>query len=180
MLKKFPVPNPKVWGSRRSILVFVIALMALAIDQATKIIALNTLTRHMRQDAIGDILGWYLTFNDSAAFSIGVGATWVFTLTSSIAVLCLIWFIPRIQTTGWAVMAGFLLGGVAGNLVDRVSRAPGFPNGQVVDFIQIPFGFPIFNFADCCVTIVMSFVVLRIFRGDKIGGGQLTGGGASK
>ncbi len=150
---------------------FLIALIALAMDQATKILALNTLTSQVRVDALGDILGWYLTFNDSAAFSIGLGATWIFTLISSVAALALIWFVPRIQTTGWAVMAGFLLGGVAGNLVDRLTRAPGFPNGQVVDFIQIPFGFPIFNLADCCVTVVMTFVVIRIFRGETIGGG---------
>lgn len=150
---------------------FLIALIALAMDQATKILALNTLTSQVRVDALGDILGWYLTFNDSAAFSIGLGATWIFTLISSVAALALIWFVPRIQTTGWAVMAGFLLGGVAGNLVDRLTRAPGFPNGQVVDFIQVPFGFPIFNLADCCVTVVMSFVVIRIFRGETIGGG---------
>ncbi len=151
-------------------MIFLIALIALAIDQATKILALNTLTSQVRVDALGDVLGWYLTFNDSAAFSIGLGATWIFTLISSVAVLALIWFVPKIQTTGWAVMAGFLLGGVAGNLIDRLTRAPGFPNGQVVDFIQIPFGFPIFNLADCCVTIVMTFVVIRIFRGETIGG----------
>lgn len=172
--------SSKVWLSRRSLLVFVIALIALVADQATKILALNTLTKQVRVDAFGDILGWYLTFNDSAAFSIGLGATWVFTLISSLAVLALIWFVPKIQTTGWAVMAGFLLGGVAGNLIDRLTRAPGFPNGQVVDFIQIPFGFPIFNLADCCVTVVMSIVVIRIFRGETIGGGLAKSEGNSK
>jgi len=164
------VLSTKAWVSRQSLLVFSIGIVALAIDQASKILALSTLTPRTRVDVLGEWLGWYLTFNDSAAFSIGVGATWIFTLISSIAVLTLIWFVPRIRTTGWAVMAGFLLGGVAGNLVDRLTRAPGFPNGQVVDFIQIPFGFPIFNFADCCVTVVMSIVVIRIFRGETIGG----------
>jgi signal peptidase II len=164
------VRSAKDWVSRQSILVFGIALVALTVDQASKILALGTLTPRTRVDFLGDMLGWYLTFNDSAAFSIGVGATWIFTLISSIAVLSLIWFVPRIRTTGWAIMAGFLLGGVAGNLVDRLTRAPGFPNGQVVDFIQIPFDFPIFNFADCCVTVVMAIVVIRIFRGETIGG----------
>jgi signal peptidase II len=166
--------------SRRTLLVFVIAIIALAVDQSTKILALNTLTERVRVEALGDILGWYLTFNDSAAFSIGVGATWIFSLISSLAVLALIWFVPRIQTTGWAVMAGFLLGGVAGNLIDRLTRAPGFPNGHVVDFIQIPFNFPIFNFADCCVTIVMTLVVIRIFRGETIGGGLAKTAGDTK
>jgi len=54
-------------------------------------------------------------------------------------------------------------------LIDRVSKAPGFPNGQVVDFIQIPFNFPIFNIADIFICSVMAFTVIRVFRGDKIG-----------
>jgi signal peptidase II len=151
-------------------LVFGIAIFALTLDQATKILAISTLEPRVRVNAIGDLLGWYLTFNDSAAFSIGGGVTWIFTAISSLAVLALIWFVPRIQTLGWAVMAGFLLGGVGGNLVDRLTRDPGFPNGHVVDFIQIPFNFPIFNFADCCVSVVMALVVVRILRGDSIGG----------
>ncbi len=153
------------------------AVLVLAIDQATKIVAIETLTKHVRVDAIGDILGWYLTYNDSAAFSINLGATWVFTTISSLAVLVLIWYIPRIASRSWAIMAGFLLGGVAGNLVDRLTRSPGFPSGQVVDFIQIPFNFPIFNFADCCVSVVMALVVIRIFRGEAIGGGSVTQAG---
>jgi signal peptidase II len=119
---------------------------------------------------LGDVLGWYLTFNDSAAFSLGFGATWIFTIISAIAVLALIWFAPKMHTPGWSASAGILLGGVLGNLIDRLTKAPGFPNGQVVDFIQIPFNFPIFNFADICISGVMTLVVIRVFRGDTIGG----------
>ncbi|NBW90355.1 MAG: hypothetical protein EBR51_10730, partial [Gammaproteobacteria bacterium] len=46
---------------------------------------------------------------------------------------------PRIQTTGWLILAGMLTGGISGNLIDRLTREPGFGSGQVVDFIQIPF-----------------------------------------
>ena len=118
---------------------------------------------------LGDALGWYLTFNDSAAFSIGFGATWIFTIISAAAVLALIWFTPQMRTVGWASAAGLLLGGVTGNLIDRVSKTPGFPNGQVVDFIQIPFNFPIFNIADIFISCVMAFTVIRVFSGYKIG-----------
>jgi signal peptidase II len=58
---------------------------------------------------------------------------------------------------------------VVGNLVDRVTREPGFPNGHVIDFLQLPFGFPIFNLADTSIVIAMSIVVVRILRGHKVG-----------
>jgi signal peptidase II len=162
--------NSNPWTQKRVFLSLGFALIALAVDQGSKIIALSVLPRHQHVDGIAGLIGWYLTFNDSAAFSISFGATWVFTLISTLATVALIWFLPRMKTVGWSLMAGVLLGGVVGNLVDRVSRAPGFPNGQVVDFIQIPFNFAIFNFADVCVTTVMSLVVIRIFLGDPVGG----------
>src|SRR5689334_23846598 len=38
----------------------------------------------------------------------------------------------------WALALGLLLGGALGNLVDRLFREPGFPQGHVVDFIDLP------------------------------------------
>ena len=160
----------KLWLNKRVWLSLGIAVGIVAIDQLTKALALASLESYTRVSVLGDVLGWYLTFNDSAAFSIGFGATWFFTGVSTLAVLAIIWFSPRMKTIGWSAAAGILLGGVAGNLVDRLTKSPGFPNGQVVDFIQIPFNFPIFNFADICISGVMIFAVVRILRGDKIGG----------
>ena len=61
---------------------------------------------------------------------------------------------------------GLLLGGAWGNGLNRMLRPPGFPRGQVVDFlaIRVPEFFPIgpdlarFNFAD--VAILLGFAVL--------------------
>jgi signal peptidase II len=72
----------------------------------------------------------------------------------------------------WLVLAGVLGGGILGNLIDRLVREPGFANGHVVDFIQIPFNFPIFNFADICISVGMTLVAWRIIAGDKIGGSK--------
>ncbi|MDE2409397.1 MAG: signal peptidase II, partial [Actinomycetales bacterium] len=80
------------------------------------------------------------------------------------------WYGLRVRTLGWAAMAGVALGGVTGNLFDRLTRAPGFPSGQVVDFIQIPFNFPIFNVADSAICVVAALVVIAVARGSKLGG----------
>jgi signal peptidase II len=149
---------------------FAPALAVVLLDQASKQIALAGLRPGQTVPVLGDVLGWHLVFNDSAAFSIGFGVTWIFTLFSTVATLLLLWFGPKAKTTGWRVIAGVFLGGVVGNLIDRLTREPGFGFGHVVDFIKIPFGFPIFNIADSAICVIGAITVILISRGQKIGG----------
>jgi signal peptidase II len=74
----------------------------------------------------------------------------------------------RLRSVSWAVALGLLLGGAAGNLSDRLFRAPGPLRGRVVDWILLPH-FPwIFNLADSAivcgavVVALLSFLDLRI------------------
>lgn len=146
------------------------ALIVLTADQAVKDWMIATQPPHVSVAVFDPLLHWYLTYNDSAAFSIGFGATWVFSIISAAAALTLLWFGSRMRTRGWSLLAGVLLGGVVGNLIDRLIRAPGFGSGQVVDYIQVPFNFPIFNLADSAICIVAGIVVILTSRGKKIGG----------
>ena len=145
------------------------AWLVIIVDQLIKNFLLNTLTPGEPVEFLGSLVRLNLTFNDSAAFSIGFGATWIFTIISSIAVLVLIWYSFKIETLSWSIMAGILLGGVSGNLIDRYIREPGFAIGYVVDYIQIPFSFPIFNIADMAIFFICSISVIRILLGHQIG-----------
>jgi len=49
-----------------------------------------------------------------------------------------------------------IVGGGIGNLIDRV-RA-----GFVVDYISVSFFPPVFNFADCCVTVGTVFLIIHM------------------
>ena len=162
-----PVTNSKISRGLWFVLAAVLVVIA---DQSAKDAVITFLQPGVSYDFLGSVVRLYLTYNDSAAFSIGFGITWIFTLISSAAALVLLWFGPRVNTVGWALMAGAALGGVTGNLIDRLTRAPGFPAGQVVDFIQIPFNFPIFNLADSAICIVAALVVIQMARGRKLGG----------
>ena len=148
------------------------ALFLVFVDQLSKFIIEDLLDPGESINVIGDVLKFTLVYNDSAAFSLGVGATWPLTIISSIAVLAIIWFGPKSKTFTWLVISGLVLGGATGNLVDRLFREPGFANGHVVDFLQIPFSFPIFNLADTFVVIGVSLALIRTFRGDELGGGR--------
>lgn len=147
----------------------VAALIVLA-DQVIKNAVIAQLTPQQSYNWLGSVVRLYLTFNNSAAFSMGWGITWIFTLISACAAIALAWFGLRARTQLWSALAGLALGGVLGNLTDRLFRAPGFPSGQVVDYIQIPFNFPIFNLADSAICVAAGLTVLMVARGSKIGG----------
>lgn len=156
----------------KTYLVLGLALFLVFLDQLSKFFIEDLLSLGESVSVIGDLLRFTLMYNDSAAFSLGVGATWPLTIISSIAVLALIWFGPKSKTLIWLIISALVLGGATGNLIDRLFREPGFANGHVVDFLQIPFNFPIFNLADSFVVIGVSLALIRTFRGDELGGGK--------
>jgi len=158
--------------SARYLLFGVSASLIVALDQLTKFWAEANLVGQGSITIIGELLQFRLAYNNAAAFSLGFGATWVLTTISLVASIALIALSPRIKTMTWALIGGMALGGAVGNLIDRAFKQPEFFNGHVVDFIQIPFNFPIFNLADTFLVVAVSLAILRTLMGDEIGGGR--------
>jgi signal peptidase II len=135
----------------------------ITLDQATKNWAVQTLAGQPPVPVVGQWLQLRLVYNSGAAFSLGTGSTWVFTLLASVVVLVLVWNAPRVTHRGYAVALGLLLGGAGGNLFDRLLRDPGVGHGEVVDFLALP-SFPVFNVADIgisCAALLIGVLVLR-------------------
>lgn len=65
----------------------------------------------------------------------------------------------RVKSTPWAIALGLALGGIFGNLADRIFREPGMLRGEVVDWIQLP-NWPIFNIADSAVVCAAVLVTI--------------------
>lgn len=128
-------------------------------DFATKAWALQSLSTEPRR-VIGTFLQFTLVRNSGAAFSFATGLTILFSLLALSVVVAVIYFAPRITSAGWHLTIGLLLGGVLGNLTDRIFREPSFLSGHVIDWIQIPH-WPVFNLADSaiCVAAALSFVL---------------------
>jgi signal peptidase II len=112
-----------------------IALVVLAVDQLSKMWAEANLLVGRRFPLVGDALGIQLIYNPGAAFSIGSGATWVFTIAAGGAVVAAAWFAWRVRSRAWSVCIGLFLGGAVTHFLDRLLRAPSFGQGHVVDFI---------------------------------------------
>jgi len=77
-----------------------------------------------------------------------------------VVIAVLAWRSRHVVSPTAAVATGLVLGGAAGNLADRVFRAPGPLRGAVVDFLAIGWG-PIINAADICVLVGVAILTCR-------------------
>lgn len=162
--------RPPARSRRRRLLLFAaIAATAYAADVVSKVLAVEHLSGEPRVPLVGDVFSLYLTYNSGAAFSFLTGHTEVLSVVAIVAVGVVLWIARRLGSTGWAVALGFLLGGVAGNLTDRLVREPGFMRGHVVDFFMLP-NFPVFNVADICINIAAGLIILQAVRGTNVDG----------
>jgi signal peptidase II len=129
------------------------------IDFATKAWALQSLSSQPRK-VVGTLLQFTLVYNSGAAFSFATGFTIIFSMLALAVVIATVYFAPKITSRGWQLTIGLLLGGVLGNLTDRIFREPSFLSGYVIDWIQIPH-WPVFNLADSaiCIAAAISFIL---------------------
>ena len=156
-------------SARRRLLFALIALAAYAVDQASKLLAVERLEGRPDVQVLGEVLQLHLTYNPGAAFSTGTGLTPLISTVAIVATLAVLWSARRIGTTTWAIALGLLLAGITGNLTDRLFRDPGPLRGHVVDFLQLP-NWPIFNFADIFINVAAGLIVVQAFRGVRIDG----------
>ena len=158
--------------SFRALLVLaLVAVGGYALDQISKALVVRVMTEGENVRVLGDVLQWHFVRNPGAAFSFATGLTWVFSLIAAGVVVFVVWFAPRIRSRLWAIVFGLLLGGVLGNLTDRLFREPSFGLGHVVDFIYTPWMMPaIYNVADCCIVVSMVLFMLLSLRGIGLDG----------
>ena len=108
-----------------------------------------------------------MVMNDGAAFSSFRGYQFVLII---IAIFVLFYIvksiIPDIKTRLGLVFVSLLIGGIVGNLFDRVFY------GKVIDFLSFNiFGymFPVFNFADVFICCGIVLYLIYYLRGEKHG-----------
>jgi signal peptidase II len=165
-----PLAAPAV-APRRLGLMFATALIALALDQATKAVAAWALAGDRTIPLLGHWLQLRLVRNPGAAFSMGESLTWVFTVLATLVVIGAVWSAPRVRSRYWAFTLGLLVAGAAGNLADRLFRPPAFGRGHVVDFIDYAGRF-VGNVADIAIVAAMVLMMVGVFRGVGLDGAR--------
>jgi signal peptidase II len=153
-------------------IIAILAVVVLAADQFAKYLAIENLPPERSVPVIGEFLQFYLVRNPGAAFSLGENVTWLFTIALLVVAVVIAWLAAtRIRSRAWAVVLGLLLGGVLGNLGDRLFREPGFLVGHVVDFISTPWMMPaIYNVADMFIVTMMIGVAVLVLSGLRLDG----------
>ena len=138
----------------------VLSALAVALDQISKALAVAYLK------PIGTLPLWkdvfHLTYriNYGAAWSMFADEPWVFMSISSLAIVAILvyYFWDKKLTPAIRYPLAMILGGGIGNMIDRIFV------GYVVDFFDARFiNFPVFNVADCFVTVgafTLFFVIL--------------------
>lgn len=143
--------------------VYIIALISLIIDQIVKILVSNYLILGQTTKIINNF--FYLTYvqNTGAAFSILIGYRYILIIITLIFLYYLYKYTKK-QTNPnkLAILShGLLLGGIIGNLIDRIIY------GYVIDYLDFMifnYNFPIFNLADtfivigCIILVINSYV----------------------
>jgi signal peptidase II len=136
-----------------------IALVVILLDQLTKHWALNALSDGRIIEVVWT-LQFNLAFNSGMAFSRGRGLG---PYIAVVATLVIVWLLVSLRSGGTKLGAfgmGCLIGGAAGNLLDRLFRGDAWLRGSVVDFIDFQW-FPIFNVADIAVNVGAIALILN-------------------
>lgn len=163
--------RPPIRRSAAGTTIAVLAILVLAADQFVKQLTIERLPLHEVVPVWGSFLQLYFVRNSGAAFSLGSNVTWVFTIAMAAVSVIIVWKAFEVRSRLWAVVLGLLLGGVLGNLTDRLFRQPGFPEGHVVDMISMPWMMPaIFNVADIFIVGGMISVALLVVVGLRFDG----------
>ena len=131
------------------------AVLVVAIDQLTKVLARNAISGGGSEELFGGLVKIVDVRNSGVAFGQLSGGGPLVVVVVALAVGALLWyFLSHLETPHIWLATGLVVGGAAGNIIDR-ARA-----GAVSDFIKLPH-WPAFNFADAAITVgVIAIVVL--------------------
>ena len=162
-------PHPARRSGRVLALFAAVAAATYALDVVTKLVAVAELQDRPPVRVVGELLQLTLVRNPGAAFSTGTSYTLVLSMIAIAAVGVVLYVARTLRDRLWAIGLGCLLGGVLGNLTDRLLRQPGPLRGHVIDWIELP-NWPVFNVADMCINVAAAVIVVQALRGVSLNG----------
>lgn len=146
--------------------IFIIAFICTFIDQVIKILLSGVLEVGESINVISSFFAVTMLHNTGAAFSILTSNTILLILVSIVALNLIYFFLIRNRdlTKLENIIYGVLIGGILGNLIDRIIH------GYVIDYLDFTifgYAFPVFNFADICIVISIFLIIILTCKGEK-------------
>lgn len=144
----------------------ILVIIGVVIDQVTKIIAINMLDGKGSVKVINKFIYFTYTENTGAAWGIFSGKMWLLYVITLLALGVFTYMLKDFDlknNTIYSISMVLIITGTFGNFIDRLFRK------FVVDFIEVNFffykDFPVFNFADMCLTIGVTLLIIDIMFG---------------
>ena len=134
-------------------------ILGVLADRITKILAAGNLPYEVPVPIIGNIFSLEYIHNEGAAWSIlngRVGLLLIITVLVTIFIALLLHKTPK-EHKFMRFSYALLISGALGNIIDRLYY------GYVIDFLRFP-NFPVFNIADCCVTVGIALIVILTIK----------------
>ena len=145
--------------------IFQICAVGLIIDQFIKFLVTYNMKLGSIITIIPNFFEIYYLQNKGAAFSSFQGMRYVLILVSLIIFFGMLIHIKNTNITNKVeiISLGFIMGGLIGNLIDRILYS------YVIDYLSFTFfgySFAVFNFADSLIVIGVILLVIEIIRSD--------------
>lgn len=140
----------------------ILTVLLLVIDQLLKWAISANLALNHSVVVIPGVMALTNLHNRGAAWSILEGQQWFFTLISIIAIVIIVWLMYHFRRNPPVMVClCMILAGTLGNFIDRLRL------GYVVDMFETLFiNFPVFNAADCCLTLGVIALAWLIIKED--------------
>ena len=147
--------------------IYILAVVIfVAIDQISKSIVISTMKLSQKVVLIENFFSLTHVRNYGAGFSILQNARLFLTVISIVTVIVLSYMLITSNRKDKVLNISylFIISGAIGNLIDRIN------NGYVTDFLDfIIFGydFPVFNVADCFITVGCFLMIIMVLKDSK-------------
>ena len=146
--------------TRRASLLWAVAIASavFVVDQAIKFLIESSMRVGQSISLVPGLLDLTYIKNNGGAFGILGGSRLILLAGSAIAVVVVLWLLFSGRPTKLTTLGcGLILGGAAGNLLDRLG------SGEVTDYVHFSFWY-IFNAADATIVVGVGLLLLSALR----------------
>lgn len=146
--------------------IIVLTIILILLDQITKLLVTLSINLNTGISLIPSFFSLVYVQNTGAAWGMFSSGTIILALLSVIFLAFFVkYIIDRKDMDNFeVVISSMLIGGIVGNLIDRLVR------GYVVDFFSFKifsYNFPIFNVADCFIVISIILLLFKMYFLDR-------------
>ena len=145
--------------------IILIIISIIGLDQLTKLLVVNTMVENQTIGFIKGFMDFTYRKNTGVAFGMLSEHRWLYMTFTTIMLIVMVVFLLKYKNAHKLVRiaVAFLVGGGAGNMIDRLFRVGTDGKQFVVDFLEFTFvDFAIFNVADSFITFGAILLVVYV------------------